>query len=52
MAGGLRSDADTDSINQAAFVQDGEKIMIPVHRAADDAQAEQYEQQTGSDTDQ
>lgn len=35
MAGGLRSDADTDSINQAAFVEDGQKIMIPVQRTQD-----------------
>ncbi len=42
MAGGLRSDADTDSINQAAFVEDGQKIIIPVQRAAetDDLQDE------------
>lgn len=33
MAGGLRSDADTNSINQASFVEDGEKIIIPVHKA-------------------
>ena len=32
MAGGLRSDADTDSINQASFVEDGQKIIIPVKR--------------------
>ena len=36
MAGGLRSDADTDSINQASYVQDGEKIMIPVHTTTED----------------
>lgn len=35
MAGGLRSDADTDSINQAEFVVDGEKIIIPVHNDID-----------------
>ena len=29
MAGGLRSDADTDSVNQAAVVEDGVKIIIP-----------------------
>lgn len=29
LAGGLRSDADTDSVNQAAFVEDGDKIVIP-----------------------
>lgn len=31
LAGGLRSDADTDSVNQAAFVEDGAKIIIPIH---------------------
>ena len=29
MAGGLRSDADINSINQAAFVEDGAKVIIP-----------------------
>ena len=29
MAGGLLSNADTDSINRAEYVEDGEKIMIP-----------------------
>lgn len=28
-AGGLTDDADTDQINQADFVEDGEKIIIP-----------------------
>ena len=31
MAGGLRSDADTDSVNQAAVVEDGVKIIIPIY---------------------
>jgi len=30
MAGGLAEDADTDSVNRAAFVEDGQKIIIPV----------------------
>ena len=30
MAGGLRSDADINSVNQASFVEDGAKIIIPV----------------------
>lgn len=30
MAGGLTEDADTNSVNQASFVEDGEKIIIPV----------------------
>ena len=34
MAGGLMSGADTDSINRAAFVEDGEKIIIPVKPSA------------------
>lgn len=29
MAGGLTEDADTNSVNQASFVEDGEKIIIP-----------------------
>jgi competence protein ComEA len=34
LAGGLRDDADTDSINQAAYVEDGQKIVIPVRQKA------------------
>ena len=30
MAGGLEEDADTDSVNRASFVEDGQKIIIPV----------------------
>ena len=30
MAGGLISNADTDSINRAEYVEDGQKIIIPV----------------------
>ena len=30
MAGGLVEDADTDSVNRASFVEDGQKIIIPV----------------------
>lgn len=30
MAGGLAEDADTDSVNRASFVEDGQKIVIPV----------------------
>ncbi len=29
MAGGLTEDADTDSVNRASFVEDGQKIIIP-----------------------
>lgn len=34
MAGGLTEDADTDSVNRASFVEDGQKIIIPVKGAA------------------
>lgn len=30
MAGGFKENADLDTINQAAFVEDGEKIIIPI----------------------
>lgn len=30
MAGGLSEDADTDNVNRASFVTDGQKIIIPV----------------------
>ena len=30
MAGGLEEDADTDSVNRASFIEDGQKIIIPV----------------------
>ena len=30
MAGGLSDNADTDSVNRASFVEDGQKIIIPV----------------------
>ena len=33
MAGGLLSNADTDSINRAEYVEDGEKIFIPSRAA-------------------
>ena len=31
MAGGLSEDADADHVNQASFVEDGQKIIIPVN---------------------
>lgn len=34
MAGGLCEDADTDSVNQASFVEDGQKIIIPIKGSA------------------
>ncbi len=36
MAGGLTEDADTNSVNQASFVEDGTKVIIP---SAGDSQA-------------
>ena len=39
-AGGLRDDADTDRLNMAGRVGDGEQIDIPVVGAAEAAQAE------------
>lgn len=35
LAGGLTSDADTDSVNQAAFVEDGVKVIIPIFSEQD-----------------
>ena len=35
LAGGLRTDADTNTVNQAAIVEDGAKIIIPI--ACDDS---------------
>lgn len=34
MAGGLSIDADTDHVNRASFVEDGQKIIIPVKGSA------------------
>lgn len=36
LAGGLTSDADTDSVNQAAFVEDGVKVIIPIYVETDE----------------
>lgn len=35
MAGGLSEDADTDHVNRASFVEDGQKIIIPVKGSGD-----------------
>ena len=43
LAGGLISNADTDAINRAEFVEDGEKIIIP-------ARPQQAENGEGSDS--
>ena len=42
MAGGLLSNADTDSINRAEYVEDGEKIFIPSRavQAAEDTEGQ------------
>lgn len=40
LAGGLISNADTDSINRAEFVEDGEKIIIPSRPQAADNNSE------------
>ncbi|MBE6041805.1 MAG: hypothetical protein E7220_04705 [Clostridiales bacterium] len=40
MAGGLTSDADTDSINRAAYVEDGQKIIIPARIEQDDEESD------------
>lgn len=51
LAGGLTSDADAESINQAAFVEDGEKIIIPVRRAYQPEQPEDAAaEESGADT--
>ena len=38
-AGGLTENADTNSVNQASFVEDGEKIVIPAKGVPDAAEA-------------
>lgn len=38
MAGGLLSNADTDSINRAEYVEDGEKIIVPERYQIDASQ--------------
>ena len=40
LAGGLRTDADTNSVNQAAFVEDGAKIIIPKTSDSQDIQSD------------
>ena len=51
MAGGLTEDADTNSVNQASFVEDGEKILIPSKGdPAFSASAEQTGAAPASDT--
>ena len=50
MAGGLKSNADTDSINQASFVEDGEKIIIPSHRKSVELEGQSVEAAGEPDT--
>lgn len=40
LAGGLKEDADIDSINQAEYVEDGQKILIPFANQVDQASTE------------
>lgn len=40
LAGGLSAKADIDAINQAAFIEDGEKIIIPVRGGDDTGQSD------------
>ncbi len=54
LAGGLTENADTDSINRASYVEDGEKIMIPskiitsdVTEDGSDTSSENTEQTSG-----
>lgn len=37
MAGGLTDDADADSVNRASFVEDGQKVIIPVKGSGETA---------------
>lgn len=46
LAGGLTENADTDSINRASFVEDGEKIIIPAKTAASEKKADQSSSST------
>ncbi len=40
MAGGLKDNADVDSINQAEFITDGQKIIIPSNTEIDSVSAD------------
>lgn len=50
MAGGLSEDADTDSVNRASFVEDGQKIIIPVKGSAGAAGTGAAQASAASDT--
>ena len=43
MAGGIRSDADTYTVNQAAFVTDGDKVIIPIASNLDPEYARDFD---------
>lgn len=51
MAGGLLSNADTDSINRAEYVEDGEKITIPVRLSAAETDDPDELSASGDDSD-
>lgn len=51
MAGGLLSNADTDSINRAEYVEDGEKITIPVRLSAAETDDPDEPSASGDDSD-
>lgn len=53
MAGGLLSSADTESINRAEYVEDGEKIIIPVRRTPDESTSDEgtYQESDPGDSD-
>ena len=40
MAGGLKEDADMDSVNRASFVEDCQKIVIPVKGSSENSGAD------------
>ena len=50
MAGGLTEDADTYSVNQASFVSDGEKIIIPSKGDPSSSSDAQSPQTSSADT--
>ena len=50
LAGGLLSNADTDSINRAEFVEDGEKIVVPARPEVPDAGTDASGESTGAES--
>ena len=49
MAGGITEEADTDAVNRASFVEDGQKVIIPV-KGSPEAAAQSESLSTGSGT--